>query len=238
MKHSAARRCPVCGAPVEATPWRCPRCETVHHEDCATYFGGCAIFGCRDGHAPDAIEVRTWPEGFHLLTEYINLFRWKSFVIQGAVGSLLAGYLLAFVAPALGSIAMLFFPLALLYVGLETRAVWIQWCLKRHLGAQARETFEVPASRLRTLIQHGQGGSRSRGMLFTGGLVTAASIACLLMRLPRPGIFLIIPGALLLAMGEHLRVHRAQYDLLCHRARATWQPVMIEKEKVEEDGEV
>jgi hypothetical protein len=37
--------CPVCGHPVDK-PKPCPRCGTPHHEDCWTYMGGCAIFGC------------------------------------------------------------------------------------------------------------------------------------------------------------------------------------------------
>jgi hypothetical protein len=37
--------CPVCGHEVDGGH-PCPRCRTPHHEDCWTYFGGCAIFGC------------------------------------------------------------------------------------------------------------------------------------------------------------------------------------------------
>jgi hypothetical protein len=37
--------CPVCGHGVEGGH-PCPRCRTPHHEDCWTYMGGCAIFGC------------------------------------------------------------------------------------------------------------------------------------------------------------------------------------------------
>ena len=38
--------CPVCGTTVEQEPHICPRCQTVHHEECWAYTGGCAIFGC------------------------------------------------------------------------------------------------------------------------------------------------------------------------------------------------
>jgi hypothetical protein len=38
-------RCPVCDHPMEK-PLRCPACLTPHHEQCWTYMGGCAIFGC------------------------------------------------------------------------------------------------------------------------------------------------------------------------------------------------
>ena len=40
--------CPVCRTTVEQEPHLCPRCHTVHHEECWAYAGGCAIFGCEN----------------------------------------------------------------------------------------------------------------------------------------------------------------------------------------------
>lgn len=68
-------RCPVCGAGLSGTVWRCEQCDTPHHEDCAKYFGGCGIFGCRDGRAPARLEVESWPEAARLLEQMMQLQR-------------------------------------------------------------------------------------------------------------------------------------------------------------------
>src|SRR5688572_17632460 len=54
-------RCPVCGSEAGNQPWLCTRCQTPHHDDCAQYFGGCAIYGCRDSAPPSRIERALWP---------------------------------------------------------------------------------------------------------------------------------------------------------------------------------
>ncbi len=41
--------CPVCGYALGGRMMRCTKCNTLHHEDCWKYFGGCAIFGCDAG---------------------------------------------------------------------------------------------------------------------------------------------------------------------------------------------
>jgi len=43
---AAEGRCPVCGQSMEEELHRCGACLTLHHEDCWTYFGGCAIYAC------------------------------------------------------------------------------------------------------------------------------------------------------------------------------------------------
>ncbi|MBI4859500.1 MAG: hypothetical protein HY815_04465 [Candidatus Riflebacteria bacterium] len=47
--------CPACSARQGPALWvLCPSCETPHHEQCWTYVGGCAMFGCRSsGVGPD-----------------------------------------------------------------------------------------------------------------------------------------------------------------------------------------
>lgn len=43
-------RCPVCAEGYDhhhAPPRACSRCRTLHHDDCLTYAGKCAIYGCR-----------------------------------------------------------------------------------------------------------------------------------------------------------------------------------------------
>jgi len=42
--------CQVCGALIEdeSNMFRCPRCDTPHHLDCWTYFGGCSTYGCKE----------------------------------------------------------------------------------------------------------------------------------------------------------------------------------------------
>ncbi len=41
--------CPICGERLGEAVRRCDRCDTMHHEDCWTYFGGCAVFACHPG---------------------------------------------------------------------------------------------------------------------------------------------------------------------------------------------
>ncbi len=43
-----AGACPVCADTLEARPRSCRSCGTRYHEECWSYLGGCAIFGCGD----------------------------------------------------------------------------------------------------------------------------------------------------------------------------------------------
>jgi hypothetical protein len=94
MLPVATVRCPVCGASVGDAPWRCARCDTPHHADCAEYFGGCAVFACRDGHLPTTLEVASWPESLRVLDELSTLQRHK----VRAFGALIGSSLLALAA--------------------------------------------------------------------------------------------------------------------------------------------
>ncbi|MBI3071496.1 MAG: hypothetical protein HYY84_05140 [Deltaproteobacteria bacterium] len=38
--------CLVCGGPFADAAIACPKCRTPHHQDCWTYFGGCAVYAC------------------------------------------------------------------------------------------------------------------------------------------------------------------------------------------------
>jgi hypothetical protein len=46
---AATGRCPVCGHVLEEDLLRCRACTTLHHAECWTYFGGCAIYACSRG---------------------------------------------------------------------------------------------------------------------------------------------------------------------------------------------
>lgn len=43
--HPSAR-CPVCRTGIQGEVRMCPSCRVLSHEDCWTFQGGCAIFGC------------------------------------------------------------------------------------------------------------------------------------------------------------------------------------------------
>ena len=45
MESVRGSACPVCGQ-VVVQGVTCPACRTPHHEDCWTYWGGCAVFAC------------------------------------------------------------------------------------------------------------------------------------------------------------------------------------------------
>jgi hypothetical protein len=89
-------RCPVCGQAVSLSLWTCSRCRTPHHKDCAEYFGGCAIFGCRDAHPPDRMERDSWPAVLkHLeqLTQYRRTQAVTAFWFGTSFVSLFAAFL-------------------------------------------------------------------------------------------------------------------------------------------------
>jgi hypothetical protein len=79
--------CPVCGDAIGEDPRVCPRCETLHHQECWKYVPGCAVFGCADA-APLAIE--DWPHTHQLL---LVRTRWVT-----AAARSLQGVVLCFVA--------------------------------------------------------------------------------------------------------------------------------------------
>jgi hypothetical protein len=39
--------CLVCGDSLERHVVACPRCATLHHQECWSYNGGCSTYGCR-----------------------------------------------------------------------------------------------------------------------------------------------------------------------------------------------
>jgi hypothetical protein len=63
--------CAICATALDRELWTCSRCQTPHHADCAQYFGGCAIFGCRDGSPPEKIERESWPAVLTTLRRFV-----------------------------------------------------------------------------------------------------------------------------------------------------------------------
>lgn len=55
-------RCPYCQAPIAAgdAALMCPICNAVHHADCYTENGGCAVYGCtaRPTDIPSAPQMQ------------------------------------------------------------------------------------------------------------------------------------------------------------------------------------
>jgi hypothetical protein len=97
-------RCPVCGQATDRELWSCSRCRTPHHKDCAEYFGGCAIFGCRDSRPPDRMERAAWPAVLKHL-ETLTKYRRSQAVTAFWFGtSLLAVFLAFFLGDALRGI--------------------------------------------------------------------------------------------------------------------------------------
>jgi hypothetical protein len=66
------------GEPIVHESWTCEHCEARQHPECAAYFGGCAIFACRDARAPVALEIQSWPEHVKLLRQLATVSRWKA----------------------------------------------------------------------------------------------------------------------------------------------------------------
>jgi hypothetical protein len=56
---AASFRCPVCSTEGSGPRLVCSCCETPHHVECATYNGGCAIYGCAGAPRPSLLEPAT-----------------------------------------------------------------------------------------------------------------------------------------------------------------------------------
>jgi hypothetical protein len=54
--------CPYCHSeivPDEGSVWTCPKCETRHHDGCASENGGCTLLGCGARHEGRSVH---WPD--------------------------------------------------------------------------------------------------------------------------------------------------------------------------------
>lgn len=79
-------RCPVCAEALGAAVWRCEHCDTPAHPDCASYFGGCALFACRDARAPAPLEIESWPESVKLVRQLATVSRFKARAAVAYIG--------------------------------------------------------------------------------------------------------------------------------------------------------
>lgn len=93
--RARATHCPVCAGALAGSRWSCDRCHAGHHEDCARYSGGCAIFGCPDGGPPRPLDPVTRPHARRILGLYLGARRAQSLVSVLFAASAVLALLLA-----------------------------------------------------------------------------------------------------------------------------------------------
>jgi hypothetical protein len=235
-------RCPVCGVDLPASPWRCQRCDTPHHADCAEYFGGCAIFGCRDGHPPARLEMQQWPEAVSALQslgrcrtvqDVLMLTCLCSFALMLLQASVFSGLSQLLSGPlVLGFLASFGAYAVLDALWAETR--WKE--LQALLALENRRALQVERHRLRSVLPSTM--KRFGLMLRLGQMLFALGpIAGLALHSSNPvepvllALVVSFPGALLWAAAHQLGVHRAQLEQFRNRLEATYAPALPEKPK-------
>ena len=229
LPTSPTGRCPVCGAPLVAPVWSCGRCETLHHDDCARYFGGCAIFGCRAGHSPETIERESWPRAMQLIARYTAYRSTQNTLIIRSISFLAVASVVSLWSSALLVLAWgVFLAAGITYIGIDVLAFMTRFRLNRTLGSGDQVQLEVSTKRIRELAA-GAAGGRAVPWVGPGGFVLLVlGLASAFLGLEAGGI-LVFPGLLLLALREHLGTTRAQLDVLLNRVQATLAPRLPRK---------
>jgi hypothetical protein len=236
-------RCPVCGQAVQDQGWSCERCSTPHHDDCVQYFGGCAIFGCRDGLPPQPLEVKTWPLAFRLLRTLLQVRRFQGGVLIAFGISMLA---MSLVPIFLGSGAATH-PLFILTVAIMSGSglgyllidatfgdILTRW-LKREMGPERAAGLQLARSRVRQAIPRlGDDAGRFAWLSRTGTvsatLGTVLFVLGLVFRAPwligalATGVGMMISGLVLVTIAQQLEVHAAHLRLSLHRFEASYAP--------------
>ena len=224
----AGTRCPVCGVALTDPLWTCPRCLTLHHSDCAGYFGGCAVFGCRDNRAPERMETRHWPAAYGHLKRFL-LFKalQRSLLIPLVIGGVLLGCGIPAEIPAFIVIGMSLLWLAAVgYLVLEAPArLWWFW-LKWSLGGERSLEITLPRERLRAALVHGKkpwwSGKDAPNLAFR---LTLAGLV--LWPLVGAGPLGGALAGILLAWkcGEQYEEDRARFGVLLSRFEASYAPL-------------
>lgn len=239
-------RCPVCGDSAIAATWRCARCETPHHAECAAYFGGCAIFGCRDGRLPERLEVDSWPEAARQLTWYLRVRRVQWGLLYVSAVAFGAGLFLIPVFEVIaglpkGSLEHVAVTMALtaVFAGLPLYALAslvvavARGRLTESLGLARTEVLDLPRMRLRsTLPTLGQGSVAARWVERLGWIGVALTLLCMLT--VGPMTFLIaFPALVLVKSGRMLAGYVKENEAIVHRFEATFAPQLPEKQSGE-----
>jgi len=121
-------RCKVCRQMIIGPCVLCAACETSHHEDCWTYGGGCAVFGCRK---PEPISV-SWVTLSWILIPFETLSRDVSQSGRVVTGLTLGQFRGTFLDSSSG-VPFGIGPTAILRPGQEAQVnrLWVQTGLER-----------------------------------------------------------------------------------------------------------
>lgn len=220
-----AVRCPVCGEEIAAPVWACPRCRTPHHTECAEYFGGCAIFGCRDGHPPAALEEKTWPKAAALLRRLARVRRVQSwFLLLSLIVFILCALVVATapwaVAGPVGLLGLLGCGGVYAILDILARESWSR--LTQELGAKRARGVQIRPDRLRgRLPRFGRQWWHFEWLALGGVAAAAMAVPCALLFHLGPGIALGYFGLMAMAGASQLRRHTEEVELCRHRFEAT-----------------
>jgi hypothetical protein len=229
-------RCPICGASLAPEPWLCPHCDTPHHRDCAEYFGGCAIFGCRDGHVPQPIEQASWPAAVRALgrVAMARHVQTGSLIVVLAILSMMCpGLVLGllstdtarlFLVPLFASACAYGLVDAVFVPGLTRH-------LNREMGRESLTALELPRHRLHRALPAVRNASARFAWLDRAGIWGIAAGIALLLPLGANSISILFIGVMLRVAADQLRQHLSDIEVTLHRFEATHAPRLPDKPK-------
>lgn len=222
-------KCPICGVPLMSPIWVCRHCETPHHRDCAEYFGGCAIFGCRDGHLPQPIEQASWPGTVRALRR-VALARHVqtgSLICAVAFVSILIPGLVFGFLPKAGA-TLLLLPLicfSLLYAAIDALVIpTLTALLSIEMGRKYTKSLEFSQRRLHHALPAVRNASARFTWLDTvGKYVIGAGVPGFLL-IGRESGSVVFVGAMFLVAANQLRKHLSDIEVSMNRFEATHAP--------------
>lgn len=233
----AAARCPVCGAAVGVAPWRCANCETPHHGDCAQYFGGCAIYGCRDGNRPQPVERASWPAALHALRRVTIARHIQTAALLSCIGGL-AGLVLVALMNFWPHQLIAVFGIPCVVGGITyflmdaTVLEFLRWRLRRELGPGRSSAIEVSRNRLVHAVPGARNASQRFKWLDRAGQITMiCGVVGVLLGRGSLGM-LVMVGAMMIAAADQLREHLREIELSLNRFEATYAPPALIKETI------
>lgn len=230
----ALGRCPVCGCDLGSDFWRCSLCQTPHHSDCVRYFGGCAIYGCRDGHPATRMERAFWPWSLSLMT----WFRRVRCLEAPVLATCLVGppvVATSFCASSLGrdvcqflwnSGMMLLVGCGLLYFTLEIIASMLLAALEYSVECHNDSRVSLSGSRLNEVLPRLKSrGSVSAVLSWIGTALGPVSVLLVLVDATGYGFVTGYVTLMMLAGSRQLELHLQEVDVTTNRLRASFMPM-------------
>lgn len=241
-------RCPICGDGLLQESWRCSRCETPHHHDCVKYFGGCAIYGCKDGRPASPLERAYWPWAFTILRAFAVVRSIQPFVLLACLSGpvIVTSSILTYgLVNAAGGVSYSFgtgilICAGLLYFVLDIVGNIFLHILANQMSGECASTVQLSNARMKEIIPSIQNRSRIREIL--GAVGVALGVVALVFGMLKSTQILVMLGFLSLmfiSTADQIGNHMCQVSLAVNRFVATYgPPAKGQNERCRSAGEV